>query len=305
MLKRFHFKNSFIKGINMGKNIKIALLGVCNSRNLFNYASKNNDIIIDPFIFTPCFLDITKDGLNIPKKFFEILPSKPFRVETASFTRKNMWLDLNKMALYTVQSNNFDYLIIDLSSLIMDTYEIEYKNKKVFSCNAYSPLCYKYLQKVIPNLHFQQIKVSKEFILSSLKELAEYLKSNFDLSKIIIFDFTCPDYYLGPDKKIYKYPESIFCGKKEVGLLREYTEFLSKLLPTVRVFEDSEIKLATFSEGEKPTPVYRMPYIFHVDKNTQKLQGYLFRKFIFNEDCNNEIEELKLKISEEIKSKLL
>lgn len=280
------------------KNIKIALLGVCNSRNTIGSAVRDNDISIEPYIFQPCFLDIAKEGLGIPYKDFFELPSIAGKEETAIFTRKTMQFDLNKRALSTIESINPDYLVIDLSTLTFRTYEIEYRNKKVFSCNAYSPLCYEYIQNTIKDLCFQRIEKSKEDIKSSLKEFAEYLKSNWDLNKIIIFEYTNPDYYLGLDKKIYKYPDSHW-SRRQYNNIKEFTEFFSSLLPNVRIFKDSDLKVSEHSKGEFERRE-QIPSSFHTNEDTQKLQGLLFREFIFNEK-SQEIEKVKSKILERIK----
>lgn len=283
------------------RTVKIALLGVCNSRNVIEAAARDKDISVEPYIFQPCFLDITKKGLGIPYKKFYELPPIEGKEETAIFTKKTMQFDLNKTALSTIESINPNYLVIDLSTLAMRTYEVELWGKKVFSCNAYSPSCYEYLQENIKDLHFQKIEKDQDFIKTSINELAEYLKSNWDLSKVVIFKYTCPKYYIGLNKKIYKYPDS-YWGVRQAELIRRYTDHLSELLPSIRVFEDSDIKIGNHSKGEfeRKEPI---PSSFHTSENTQKLQGLLFRKFLFNES-NEEIDKIKNILLEEINTKL-
>ena len=283
------------------KIVKIALLGVCNSRYVIEAAARDNDISVEPYIFQPCFLDITKEGLGIPYKKFYELPPIEGKEETAIFTKKTMQFDLNKTALSTIESINPNYLVIDLSTLAMKTYEVELGGKKVFSCNAYSPSCYEHLQENIKDLHFQKVDIDESFIKDSINELSEYLKNNWDLSKVIIFNYIRPKYYMGLDKKIYKYP-TLYWGVKQAETIKIYTKYLSELLPSVKVFEDSDIKIGYHSKGEleRKEPI---PSSFHTSENTQKLQGLLFRKFLFNE-CNEEIDKIKNILIEEINTKL-
>ena len=201
------------------KIVKIALLGVCNSRYVIEAAARDNDISVEPYIFQPCFLDITKEGLGIPYKKFYELPPIDGKEETAIFTKKTMQFDLNKTALSTIESINPNYLVIDLSTLAMKTYEVELGGKKVFSCNAYSPSCYEYLQENIKDLHFQKVEIDENFIKDSINELSEYLKNNWNLSKVIIFNYIRPKYYMGLDKKIYKYPTS-YWGVKQAEIIK-------------------------------------------------------------------------------------
>ena len=106
---------------------------------------------------------------------------------------------------------------------------------------------------------------------------------------------------MGLDKKIYKYPTS-YWGIKQAEIIKIYTKYLSELLPSVKVFEDSDIKIGYHSKGEleRKEPI---PSSFHTSENTQKLQGLLFRKFLFNE-CNEEIDKIKNILIEEINTKL-
>lgn len=60
---------------NNMNDIKISLLGVCNSKNTIAEAEKKGGIINEPYVFQPYFLDITKEGLNIPYKDFYKAPS--------------------------------------------------------------------------------------------------------------------------------------------------------------------------------------------------------------------------------------
>ena len=279
--------------------MKVAVLGVCNSRNVLEAANRS-DLEIEPYIFQPSFLDITKPGLGIPYKDFYKIPSIKGKEETANFTKKTMQLDLNKRALSTIESLNPDLFVIDVSSLTMRTYEVTYKDKKVFSVNAYSPTCYEFLQQSV-DFDFKRIEVTEDMSLKALDELSIYLKANWDLSKVVIFKYKVPKYYLGLDEKIHEYPKEDW-GNRQAILIEKYVDYFSKLLPSCRVFEDADLNIGFPTRGEKERKE-SVPSPFHTSEDTQRLQGLLFRKFLFNED-SKEIDNIKSKLAEEIKAKL-
>lgn len=266
---------------------KIALLGVCNSMNVIKEAVKGTDIEVEPYVFQPCFLDIThKTGLGIPYKKFYEAPLVKGKEETAIFTKKTMQFDLNKTALSTIESLNPDYLAIDLSTLEMRTYKVFYKDRFVYSCNAYSPSCYENLKNTV-DVSIERIYPTKEDKVKAITELADYLKQNWNLNKIIIFNYKSPLSYKGLDNKYYKYPKG-YWGIKQAELIQEETKLLKNLLgDKVRVFEDLEIKIGEGSASEKSRGE-KIPSTFHVTAETQQLQGLLFRKYILKKDVNDE-----------------
>lgn len=258
---------------------KIALLGVCNSMNTLKEAVTGTDIEIEPYVFQPCFLGITtKSGLNIPYKSFYEAPFIKGKEETAPFTKKTMQFDLNKTALSTIESINPDYLVIDLSTLEMRTYKVTYRGKTVFSCNAYSPLCYENLKSVI-DLDIEQVFPTNTDKSRALKELAEYLKLNWNLNKVILYNYKAPDFYKGLDNKYYRYPKD-YWGIKQAKLIQERTALLKSYLNNkVKMFDDSNIKIGEGSASEKSRGE-KIPSTFHTSLETQQLQGLLFRKNI-------------------------
>lgn len=138
------------------KIVKIALLGVCNSRYVIEAAARDNDISVEPYIFQPCFLDITKEGLGIPYKKFYELPPIEGKEETAIFTKKTMQFDLNKTALSTIESINPNYLVIDLSTLAMKTYEVELGARKFFLAMLIAHLVMNTFKKILKTYTFRK-----------------------------------------------------------------------------------------------------------------------------------------------------
>lgn len=280
---------------------KIALLGVCNSRNVLESAIKDTEYELCPYIFQPCFLDITsKDGLNIPYKVFYEAPFIKGKEETAPFTKKTMQFDLNKTALTTIESLNPDYLVIDLSSLEMRTYKISYNGKTVFSCNAYSPLCYENLKNVI-DISIERTYISDDDRQTAVDKLSKYLIDNWDLNKVIIFNYNAPKIYKSIDDRYYEYDDS-YWGIKQAKIIRNDVSLLKDKLNNVKIFEDADAKIAEGSAGEKSRNE-KIPSTFHVTKKTQELQGLLFKKHILNFDVSdNDIEALKQQIFKEMKN---
>ena len=282
----------------MKRPTRIALLGVCNSYNTIAKASRNEDIIVEPYIFQPSLLDITCEGLNIPYRDFYKVPPIPGENATAIFTKKTMQFDLNKTALRTIESLNPDYLCIDLSSLTMRTYKVSYKGKTVFSVNAYSPACYEHLVKAINGLSFERCYPSRDFMRTGIERLVRYLKSNWRTDKLILFDYNIPTYYRTTDSTIEKYPTEGWAYEQAV-MLKELTKYFHELFPEVRVFSDSQLKVSDRSWFEQlvQTPC---PSPFHCCKYTEALQSLLFREFLLKEDLKQEIEEVKQKLQDRI-----
>lgn len=298
-------KNNILKKVFMRYNnmndIKISLLGVCNSKNTLVEAEKKGGIINEPYVFQPCFLDITKEGLDIPYKDFYKTPSIDGKNETAIFTKKTMQFDLNKRALSTIESINPNILMIDISSLTMRTYEVTYNNKKVFSVNAYSPLCYEFLQQSV-DFEFEKINVTESMAFEALEEFSRYLKNSWDINKVLLFRYKRPKFYVGLDKKIYEYPSS-YWGVKQAETIENYNKYFLGLLPDLRVYEDTDVKLGFHAAGEleKKEPI---PSIFHTSEESKKLQGLSFRSYLLNEDNSEEIDAIKSKLLKDIETKV-
>lgn len=277
------------------KPLKIAVLGVCNTRNVLSSAC-NNFINICFYGFQTCFLDITKEGLGIPYKLFYKEKSIEGQDDTAEFTKRTMQIDLNKTALKTIESLNPDYLLIDLSSVAMRLYKITYNGKTVFSHNAYSPSCY---EKLGIGLKVEKIDLDEQQCKNYLKDFVQYLKDNWDLNKILLFNFKAPEYYIDMvDGKLKKYWASHW-GIEQAKRISDVTNFFINELgyKNLKVFEDSDLKIC---KGMKETPP--VPSTFHVTDLTQKLQGALFKEFLLH--MNGGSSKLKKQLQEEINSKL-
>lgn len=280
------------------RKTKIALMGVCNSRNVLVSEPLKDSVEVIPWMFQPCFLDITKEGLAIPyKDFFKSSPIENVNA-TAIFTRMTMHYDLNKTGFATVESFNPNFLLIDLSTLGMRTYRVSYKGNVVYSCNAYSPDCYEYLQKDIPDLKFEAVtdSVSEVWVKESLFTLAEYLKGNWNLNKVLLFKYAGSEFYRSFDGKIHHYPENHW-SRNQTEKIKKYCDYFSSLLPEVKVFTDVDLKVCE-DEVQKPDVI---PSTFHTSADTRILQGLEFKKFLFHEDCDTEIEVARKKMVDTLK----
>lgn len=271
---------------------KVAILGVCNTRNVLEATPCKSLFNIVFYGFQTNFVDITNEGLSIPLKDFFRTPIVKDEADYAEFTRRTMFCDLNKTALKTIESTNPDFFVIDLSSLAMRTYEIAYKNKKVYSCNAYSPNCYEKLKKDV-SIDFAKVELPDTFIEKRLEIFADYLKENWNLSKLIIFDYTKPGFYidLHDSSKVLRYKDD-FWGVKQQTRIKHFTDFFIKQLAdsSLKVFQDADLKVC---RAEKESAI---PSMFHTEELTKNYQSLLFRKFVFNDVPDTDILKAKNEI---------
>lgn len=259
---------------------KIALLGVCNSKNVLESNELKDEVQNIFYAFQPCLLDIVEkknDGLGIPMKDFYATDYVAGKEETAAFTKKTMQMDLNKSTLTSLETLSPDSLVIDISSLTMRHYKVTYRGKSVFSVNAYSPLCYEDLQKTVPELKIERVYVSNEQAYGALDKLAQYLKENWDLSKITVFYFDNPKAYI-MDGQIKSYDaDSWFL--EQAGKIRDYNDYFIGLMgEDVRVFRDLSNKISSGSKSEITKK--SIPSCFHSNERTVRLQGLAFRNFL-------------------------
>lgn len=259
---------------------KFALLGICNSKNVLESDELKDEVQNIFYAFQPCLLDIVEkknNGLSIPMKDFYTTEYVAGKEETATFTKKTMQMDLNKTTLTSLETLNPDYLVIDISSLTMRHYRLTYKDKSVFSVNAYSPLCYEDLQKTVPELKIERVYVSNEQAYEALDKLATYLKENWDLTKILLFYFDNPKMYI-MDGKVAAYDTGSWFFE-QAAKIKDYNDyFISLLGDKVKVFKDlsNKISLGSKSEIAKKS----IPSCFHSNERTVRLQGLAFKNFI-------------------------
>lgn len=267
---------------------KIAILGVCNTRNVLEASPCKGLFNIVFYGFQNNFIGITRDGLDIPLKDFYKSPIVPKDESYAEFTRRMMFCDLNKTSLKAIESLNPKYLLIDLSTIAMKTYSVSYNNKSVYSCNAYSPECYEKLKKDV-GISFEKVDLEDKLIEESITEFAEYLKKNWDLSKLIIFNYTKADYYIDPKmKKIEKYPEDFWSVKQQQKISKFTKFFIEKLnYPKLKIFNDADLKVCKNKKEQG------IPSMFHYEDHTIQYQSCLFRNFILN--CYSKEDLLKIK----------
>lgn len=264
--------------------MKIAILGVCNTRNVVETTCCFNIVF---YGFQTCFLDITESGLNIPLKDFFRSPIIPKNDYYAEFTRRTMFCDLNKTALSTIESLNPDYFLIDLSSLYMRTYKVSFNNKSVYSHNAYSPDCYEYLSKDV-NINFEKVTLSDIVIKAKLYNFVKYLQNNWDLNKLIVFNYTKAAYYINENGQISLYPDD-YWGVLQQKQIANITKQFIKMLdyPSLKIYNDADVKVC------KRCKESGIPSMFHYDDLTKQYQALLFKQTIFENIPKSELQNAK------------
>lgn len=265
---------------------KIAILGVCNSREILNLLNEELETVF--YGFQNCFIDITGEGLGIPYKDFYTTPTG--KNEYADFTKQMMYCDLNKTSLKTIESKNPDYLLIDLSSVAFSTYLVGYNGKTVYSNNGFCKKCYSVLQTKVP-ITFEKVILSSEVIRSSLNVFSNYLKENWDLSKIILFSVTKPEYYVDFNtKEIKEFPQEFYMQKR-IDTISKVNDFFIRCLnyPNLKIFHDADIKVCQDKQD-------KIPSMFHCEENTRKYQSLLFKRMLFKNVSDEELNEAKNKV---------
>lgn len=263
------------------RKIRLALLGMCNSKNVLEHELLK-DIADNVFYaFQPCYFDITdkNNGLGIPYKDFYKTPiGNAYR---DSFTKKTMQMDLNKTTLTAIETINPDYLVVDLGSLNMKTYKMSYKDKTVLSRNAFAPLCYEDLKTSLGDaFSFEETLMPEDSKTKAVYDLCRYLESNWDLSKVILFVESVPVKFISSENEEKVITHSNYSRQWEIEAIKR-SAVLAELAHNffkdkVQVFYDVADKTIAL----EPYEANLVPSAHHASKETRVRQAQAFKDFI-------------------------
>lgn len=266
----------------MNRKIRIALLGMCNSKNVLENIILKDKIENYFYAFQPCYIDITNKnkGLDIPYQYFYKTPIG--NAYKDPFTKKTMQMDLNKTTLTSIETLNPDYLVIDLGSLNMKTWKVSYKDKSVFSRNAFAPECYKDLKITLgEDFSFEEVSITEDIKLKALTNLSNYLLKNWDLNKVILFVESSPKYF-EQQGKLIEINEKNYNRQWEIKAIENTKKlsdiFAKQLNYKIKIFNDINDKIISLQKGE--IKLHELPSAHHGNLETQKRQAESFKKFL-------------------------
>ena len=166
----------------------ISIIGSCVSRNLFNTTLLKNVFEIDQYICQICEFALFDSGLNIKKEDI-------YKANIPEFTSRCFNYELNKTAIDELKQKKSEYILIDLHNISSSIYEAsidDFKNSVYTQSSGHDLFNYlPYLNNVnnLKRLKLKEIKFvefDKTIIENGLIRLSEFLKENYEESKIII-----------------------------------------------------------------------------------------------------------------------
>ena len=263
--------------------------GGCVTSEIIKYASRNNDMDATPFMYFPCMVNVEKEGLNIPiSKIYgpDYIKGKP---ETSKFIERTMDMDLNRKVFPMVCNTEWDYLIIELGSLVFPTYKVYYNDKWVYSVNIEAPSCYDLI-----GLKYERVELTDDIVYKGLEDLAVALRDKLDPSKIIIFRDTEPKFYMTDEGTVHVYPKNVW-EYLDIIKLNKYVDYLHSVLPEAKIFQSPSLQISVSLDGNPR----------HVTEESKLLQGLTFREFLTNEDLTKEISEASVALQKTLQEKLV
>lgn len=263
-------------------------LGGCHSKCIIKRASINGDMEVSPFLYFPCLIDLPKGGIEVPYEKIYKMPYIEGRDETSRFVEETLDFDLNRKLTQTLLSAEYDYLILELATLVFNTYKVTYKGKQVYSVNIHSPECYEYV-----GLEHEKVNITKDMAYKAIDEIVDFLRNNIDLNKVILLKYSLPKFGLDENNKIHIWDTNTFETKRTQDAIL-YTEYLNSILPEVRMFQETNLQIA---RNLNDTP-------FHITRESERLQGLLFREFLLGENLKKEISEATLTLQKQIQEQI-
>lgn len=252
----------------------ISVFGSCVTRSLFNNELLKSIFTIDKYCFQICPWDLFNNSLELNKE--EIY--KEFKED---FTARMVWYDLNKVTIKELESVKSEYLIIDFYYVVAANIEKVCVGDKFIYCTQTADRYWNIKQN--PN---NKLKLNVEVIdnkKNCLKEkedglnaFANWIKSNYDLSKVVLLIPSFADKFYDIDNNLHEYENSE--GKKMLlQSVYNYTlKFAEKLDNKVKIFDLSKDNvIAQYGNFDNITKLKTPPYMHLTDyeyiKQSKKL----------------------------------
>lgn len=230
----------------------ISIIGSCVSRNLFNTTLLKNVFEIDQYICQICEFALFDNGLNIKKEDI-------YKANIPEFTARRFCYELNKTAIDELKQKKSEYILIDLHNISSSIYEAsidDFKNSVYTQSNGHDLFNYlPYLNNVnnLKRLKLKEIKFvefDKTIIENGLIRLSEFLKENYEESKIIIHIPKRVKLYSDINGNIFSFDKANI--EKDIiydSIVFKYSNFLISLLPNCKVFYNTNNTIAKLIES--------------------------------------------------------
>lgn len=207
---------------------KIAIIGSCVTRDLFNDVRLKKICEVEFYAFQNNIWDLFNNSLNIPYSLINSIPLE-------NFTRRMVNYDLNKTVISELESKQTDYLIIDMFVIWRECLKIEYEDKIIYFKNNRASVIEKYLNDMKLGLKTQMLKyqeIDENLILSGLTKLSEWINKHYSPEKVILhYPIFCKRYWNLEDKLIKFSDRDRTNAVNRYAIIKKYTDFLASLIP--------------------------------------------------------------------------
>ena len=225
----------------------ISIIGACTSRNLFNSCFMKELFDVDCYVFQRCTWDFFGESLNIPKEDI-------FGLNIPEFTARMLWYALDKVTIQQLEKAKSEYLLIDLHQIRATVFKVQYNGKTVYMQRTGNndPNIIEELKKnpKYSNIIVEKVEPDEELIKSGLSKLAEWVKSHYDESKVIIH-FCKNATKFRKYNEIYDFNElQIKRNAEGLAIVEKYTNFLKDELKNAVYIEDGNEIVAIYNEND-------------------------------------------------------
>lgn len=211
---------------------KIAIVGSCVSRELFNVSLLQNVFDITSYFFQPCFWDLFGETFDVTKE-------EVYSLKTEDFTARTFWYYLTKQVLDEITINKPDYIIVDIDNIRSNVYKLTLNNKVIYlqgtgqSISRYIDFIEKSNTAILKQIEFEMIpfkEIDEKVIFSGLDKFILWLKNNFDEEKIIINHTQLSKNYFDINSQLQDYKnQKDLCEYQNI--INKYHNYLVAKLP--------------------------------------------------------------------------
>ena len=208
----------------------ISIIGSCVSREMFNSALLGDVFTVDTYAFKICVWDLFGDSLGIPDSAFD-------KIEMPSFFSKMLRYGMNKITLEEIKNKNSEYLLIDLFNIKQDVDKLSCDGKSVYIQDMYDSFA-TYKKQILKVDEFSKLQCERilfqdlpeAVIVSGLEKLANWAKTNWSQSKIIINNFAIAESYYSFDNKHKPFDKKVL-DEAGYDVCEKYARILHNYLP--------------------------------------------------------------------------
>lgn len=242
---------------------KVAIIGSCVSRDIFNDTRLNKIFQVDFYAFQNNIWDLFNKSLDVPKVCIDAIPLE-------NFTRRMIDYDLNKTTIPTLETKPCDFLMIDMFVIWRECLRIKSKDATIyFKANRVRALS-EYIKKANKDFECDILEykdVDENLIYNGLTDLANWINKHYKPEQVILhYPIFCKRYW-NLDNKLLNYSERDRNNAvTRYGIVKKYTDFLASMIPGCKQLIPEEynsnacaLYLATDDITGLPNPVHCSP----------------------------------------------